>query len=205
MILHHDKPSPDWPQQSVGTFNLGRARLLLDAGHGEYMLPKDIVANSWLVEEYEDNAERLPEEYRWYLDLDGWETVLLVEGDVHAIALGFYQLAMDLDPSMDPANYTPGGDDDTFDYWPSGMRLLHALALDLDRLTSNMTDPRRGAANPNGERYLERYRQIVFEALERYRQIAFEALRREVPELDVPLTEEVASWERVWRRKEVRA
>lgn len=179
-------------------WGMGTAELLLNAGHNEYSIPendvpsKSIVRQEWSLDPEEEGCPCSPSQLRAIdaeVGPDGWETVVRVQGPVVDIATAFYRLAMNLDPSMDPASYTPCGDDDTFDYWPSGMRLLHQLATDLDNLTSGErgevgctcgTPPfaplepsddcpfhGRRAPNPTGERYLERYRQVLGEALDR--------------------------------------
>lgn len=55
-------------------------------------------------------------------DVDfGWETIVTIEGESDAIGAALDTLITDL-------REDPGGDDGTFDYWPSGVRM--ALAID---------------------------------------------------------------------------
>lgn len=180
-------------------FDMGYAGLVLNAGHGEYGIYDnergfdDLKVTAWAhdAEDFSPKAgvkkltdglwKKAAQSDDWYDDSDrGWVTVLTVVGDVYYIAQAFYRLAMDLDPRMDPADYTPGGDDDTFDYWPSGMRLLYQLACNLDDLTANMKHRDR-ELNPIGDRYRERYREVLARAV-----------AREVPEMasSVPEAEE---------------
>jgi hypothetical protein len=169
------------------TFNMGRARLILNAGHGEFGVEENIgrpesVKVTVYVNDPEDYPNRLFKKLTnkvweaakqtdaWYDDSDrDWVTVIKVDADVYYLGLVFYRLAMDLDPEMD-----------TFDYWPSGMRLLYQLAVDLDELTQRVPPGNPGAYNRSGNRYRWRYREIVQRAKE-----------RGVPELDVPESEEM--------------
>jgi hypothetical protein len=142
VILSH---TPDGG--TLGHWHMGTAELLLNAGHNEYPIPehnvpsKSIVKQEWSLDPEDEGCPCSPDQLR-AIDAeagpDGWETVVRLQGPVVDIARAFYELALTLDPSMDPTNYTPGGDDDTFDYWPSGMRLLHQLAC----------DPRRAHGDP---------------------------------------------------------
>lgn len=174
MILNHTP--------NTNLFHMGEAVLLLNAGHAEYDLKLNdrVTIHRWADDELDDSIHdsvpaAVPAEFRDLargLDLDGWETVLHVGGPVHDIAHAFYRLACDLDPFMDPAQYTPGGDDDTFDYWPSGMNLLYQLAVDLDEMTKEL--PNRGDSKVlnyerptlylNGNRYRARYHEVLHNA-----------------------------------------
>lgn len=194
-------------RQPAGLFDLGRAELLLDAGHGDYGVRNERVEGTtdnsrqlsfvrYYDGEADDPSDGVPSHLQQYVVLegshraefahaegadpiviDGWEQLLHLEGPVYYIGLAFFRLALDLDPACDPANYTPGGDDDSFDYWPSGMRLLYALACDLGTLT-------------NDARYIARYTEVVRNVFAREQARGSDA--RDSLELDVPLTDGVA-------------
>lgn len=51
------------------------------------------------------------------------------------------------DHLLEVTNIQPSGDDDTFDYWPSAMRMLRVFAVDLDELV--------------GGDHLSRYRTLI--------------------------------------------
>lgn len=63
-----------------------------------------------------------------------WGTFLTVEGLLYGHFEAFSVFAGTLMPSLDPSGYRPGGDDDFFDYYPSGLDALREYALDLDEL-----------------------------------------------------------------------
>jgi hypothetical protein len=79
-------------------------------------------------------------------------TWILLEGEVNELWKQFYELAGDLDPALDPAGYTPGGDDDTYDYYPTHFEVLAAWAQDLDAIIEKETvhQKERMEGNPRG-------------------------------------------------------
>jgi hypothetical protein len=118
--------------------------VLCDAGHGAYFPPKvkGLTTRSYSFED--DNLQpinlklydKLAKSPNNWLSVgeyaDRWTTAIRMKGRLHAHAEGFKLLAGSLMPCLDPAGYTPGGDDDTFDYYPSGLRFLREWAMDLD-------------------------------------------------------------------------
>jgi hypothetical protein len=180
MILNHTPPVEQYGY--TGGFHQGEARLLLDAGHTEYgitplNIPK-VIHEKFTCTYYdhplnEDCEKPLPDDLLKVLhksdvydEADAtWTNYLLMEGEVFYMARGFYRLSLDLDPFMDPANYTPGGDDDTFDYWPSGMRLLYQLAIDLDELSKDFNDDHHRGIAVSKTRYLDRYNEVLSHAV----------------------------------------
>jgi len=116
--------------------------LMLDVGHGEYM-PADRelgTVTRWDPAEYydtsppsgevagEDMRRSLPE---WAKGLEvydpTWTTVVEFIGPPAALKRAWQSLLADV-------SSPPSGDDDVFDYWPSGARLLLDMAIDLDGL-----------------------------------------------------------------------
>lgn len=130
--------------------------LLLDAGHAEYNLHPAAVYDpdgkfglgiEWFSqpEEGEDPEEQVlfdqvfnllkDSPNNWLSGEDeGWTTLVRISGQWTGLLYAFKDLAARLMPSLDPSGYTPGGDDDYYDYYPSGMRLLHEMALDLTEI-----------------------------------------------------------------------
>lgn len=53
-----------------------------------------------------------------------------IQGNLQGVQRAFMHL-------LRVTNEAPSGDDDTFDYWPGAMRMLHEFATDLDSVTGN--------------------------------------------------------------------
>lgn len=81
--------------------------------------------NNWLTPGDRDDVE--------------WTTLLRLTGAFHTHMQSFMLTAATLTPSLDPTGYTPGGDDDYFDYYPSGLRMLREWAIDLDEHAKTIT------------------------------------------------------------------
>ena len=88
-----------------------------------------------------------------------------LQGPVLRLWKTFYDLANQLDPEQDPADYTPGGDDDTYDYYPSAFECLVHFAEILDDLDERFIaaipeiDRAPGTMNANlGRRFTARHR-----------------------------------------------
>jgi hypothetical protein len=123
-------------------------RVLVSAGHHEYdidPLPRLTITQVWPVEEMILNGEVIhPDEDRYDMDDDEvmaayqtaapdgpdidpmWEHVVCWEGSRGMLIAGLAQLTATIE------NTALGGDDDTFDYWPSGVRYAAAIADALD-------------------------------------------------------------------------
>jgi len=104
----------------------------VSAGHAEYMLSDEVCRVVWDPSEAEldEAGEAVPTEALEAVrsrvmrgdDIDfGWETVLDVECSRAALEAETERLLHDVEVA-------PSGDDQTFDYWPSGARLLRDLA-----------------------------------------------------------------------------
>lgn len=119
-------------------------RLLLDAGHAEYMPTTGHIEVIWapldeFVEPLESDAVaaealriRLRAKYAdWAPALEPydptWCQVIEWAGTQAQADAAFDNL-------LEQVAHVPSGDDDTFDYWPSGARLLLQIASDLDRI-----------------------------------------------------------------------
>lgn len=68
-----------------------------------------------------------------------WENIVRIEGDADAVAAALDTLIADL-------SNTPGGDDDTFDYWPSGVIYAQDIAAALASVGRNGYDEKIEAA-----------------------------------------------------------
>lgn len=138
----------------------GRTTITLDAGHAEYgFKPASAYSNNedflitWFSYE-DDRPEDHEENLLWrrafllikdspnnWLDdselENPWTNIVqLTTNNRNDFLEPFRDLASQLLPSLDPFGYTPGGDDDYYDYYPSGMRLLREFAIDLDQIFS---------------------------------------------------------------------
>ena len=140
-----------------------RYKLLLDAGHAEYG-PANLADADTTVVYYHgdpDDPKLHPEERaqfikflalaasspnNWLDQDEDWTALVVITGTIHAHVQLFKTLAAQLMPSLDPAGYTPGGDDDYFDYYPSGMRFLREWALDLQEIIQSL--PRQFYGDP---------------------------------------------------------
>lgn len=103
-------------------------KITASARHGEYMIdsmPGLTVTEVWPTEEAEEDRWDWDDttahiEYRNAvpdgpaIDDPTWEHVVTWEGDREAVERGLTALIETIDCA-------PGGDDDTFDYWPSGV------------------------------------------------------------------------------------
>jgi hypothetical protein len=122
-------------------------RLVLDAGHGEYLPEAEGLRVAVLFDPaevpYVDDGYALEALRATPGVPDGFETVgptwcvaVEVSGSEEALVAGWEALYEDVSGE-------PHGDDDVRDYWPSGARLLLAYADDLDRLAGDLpTIPR---------------------------------------------------------------
>jgi hypothetical protein len=130
--------------------------LVLDAGHGEYMPGVaqgrtlfDPTEHDW-VEGDEEVAlaklrEHLPPEALGFEPYDPtWNIIVELEGTIEELAAAFESLLGDV-------SGVPSGDDDTFDYWPSGARMLLAFAEDMDELYAGRVYELRGSRSPYRE------------------------------------------------------
>jgi hypothetical protein len=118
------------------------AELQLNMGHTEYSFPLDEFDFSFYSADEDDQPEmkpltELPRPQG--IDPDDWGTYLVFSGTRYHLKNAFVHLAAQLMPCLDPMGYRPGGDDDYFDYWPSGMEALKAFAKDLDQLFQDTT------------------------------------------------------------------
>lgn len=108
----------------------------VSAGHAEYLPPVTpglSVTDVWPLSDREDLSEWELEDftrltgisYEKIPDVDlNWETIQRWKGTPSVIAEALTILLGDLAE-------IPGGDDDTYDYWPSGVRLAAAVADEL--------------------------------------------------------------------------
>jgi len=116
---------------------------MVSAGHDEYPLndrDREYVTLVWSYE-YDDDPDDYAYTPEWEQKLHdmfveevgtepdtewdlGWENIYHVVGPVYAISGMLRDLLKDLDVEL-------GGDDDTFDYWPSGVRMAIAIAAHL--------------------------------------------------------------------------
>jgi hypothetical protein len=135
MILSNDTSTPHYHAVT----------LLLDAGHGEYVPTMAQVVwwdNSDDVEGDEYTlASPLPNpaavaKYREsdpaFGDPDegnGWQKLIAIRGTLLSIKSAY------LDFAAIVASGPSGGDDSTYDYWPSAVRLCQDWARDLDEIT----------------------------------------------------------------------
>ena len=156
--------------------------LILDAGHGEYMPYAEGVSITdihYLNDDRYWGAERPPtdEEAQSLLNKHlprealgmevydpAWCLVITMTGTFEDLLQAFYDL-------LKQVAEEPSGDDTTFDYWPSGARLLLQLAADLDEL--------RG---PSGMSWGETARDVIGEVLEAKGDLA-EELTDKIPAL----------------------
>jgi hypothetical protein len=131
-------------RRMIGGAEIAYGTMLLNVRHGEYHWGqvegiKETVYTLSAQEEEEGNGtfignSTIPEEHWEAWKQDDWGTVILIEGPFFRIVEAFQKLAAALMPSLDPSGYTPGGDDDFFDYWPGGMECLREFAIDLRSL-----------------------------------------------------------------------
>jgi hypothetical protein len=130
--------------------------ILIDGGHTEYSPIEtyqkptlEVIAigmQNDLDEDIEENfdlAMKLAESPNNWLtpgdrDDASWTTLLRLSGSIYAHSTSFTLTAATLMPSLDPTGYRPGGDDDYFDYYPSGLRMLREWALDLEEATKGV-------------------------------------------------------------------
>lgn len=110
--------------------------MIVSAGHGEYLpveTPGVTVKHLWPPEDIDHDVT--DDEYREMYELVtgneadpdvdySWEVIVEITGGPNAIGDWLTVLCRML-------VITPSGDDDTFDYWPSGCRLAAAVAAEL--------------------------------------------------------------------------
>jgi hypothetical protein len=128
--------------------------ILIDGGHTEYspIYVPDFKVNAISMENDFDEpihnnialALTLAESpNNWLTPGDpedaSWTTLLRLSGTFHVHLASFTLTAATLTPSLDPTGYTPGGDDDYYDYYPSGLRMLREWACDLDEAAKAYT------------------------------------------------------------------
>lgn len=105
-------------------------KIIASAGHGEYWLPELPGVSATILWQWQD-TDSDPDPLDWVekTGLDSsempdcdlsWEIIVAVEGEPAAIVSALGALLVDL-------SFTPGADDGTFDYWPSGMRLARTI------------------------------------------------------------------------------
>jgi hypothetical protein len=80
-----------------------------------------------------DAAKSLPQQIRNLPD-DGWGTIWKIQGTLKQLE---YLYAKHCDVMF---TGPIGSDDDTYDYWPSGMDMAFDLAIDLDDMTRSRRD-----------------------------------------------------------------
>jgi len=128
--------------------HIPHAEVFFDLRHGEYPFPtdqldaeiyhhiEDDVDRDWAERKGFKDAADLPEDLIDTIDEDlrNWGTPIIVKGPLGLHASAFQLFAGKLMPSLDPSGYTPGGDDDYFDYWPGAMEALREYAVMLDEL-----------------------------------------------------------------------
>lgn len=108
--------------------------MVVSYGHAEYVLPtlpNLLQEQLWGPDDFEAEAEwdehDAVEHFRiqhGFLPPDAdlsWEHIFRVTGDRDVMAEAFAGLLLDI-------ARPPGGDDDTYDYWPSGVRLAWEIA-----------------------------------------------------------------------------
>jgi hypothetical protein len=103
-------------------------KIIASTGHDEYPLPVTEGVTVTTLWHWDNDEDRDPDALDWQeqtklecpdVDLT-WETVVAIEGEPAAILRSLALLLMDL-------SFTPGGDDGTYDYWPSGMRFARTI------------------------------------------------------------------------------
>lgn len=162
MILFFEK------SEAFSRFHRGQATIMIYEGHGEYALQRafnslvgsfrhegsDLQIEVFTMED-DDTGELktiLPDWLASHLEAakskgdnwyDQWGYTTRLHGSVYDLWRLFYAYANMIDPMCDPADYTPGGDDDTYDYYPSGFRALTEIAKDLDELDMHLRPENR--------------------------------------------------------------
>jgi hypothetical protein len=114
--------------------------LLVNVGHGEYLpLAQDGLTAELVWDPYDeanlehtDREEQASARYREVTGLEPnpawdmtWQSVQRWTGDAAALSAALHSL-------VDTLEVPPSGDDDTYDYWPSGVRLALQVAAALD-------------------------------------------------------------------------
>lgn len=160
----HEYTPPELTEGYNSSWLKGEADVTIFLGHGEYSVDTDYL-NSQFAESYGTLREDVYDAYdaeekglpipAWLERCRGnhsydeiladdvearWGTAVRLQGSVFQIWRYFYTLASQLDPEYDPADYTPGGDDDTFDYYPSAFDAMEELAGDLDTMNTRLPD-----------------------------------------------------------------
>jgi hypothetical protein len=136
------------PWNSDPTQQVQHAEVLVFLGHAEYSWgtveglketyytfdPDELAEPADERFKRSEDMRSLPEEVwkPFEEDYSGWGTFVMLEGTLQDHHRAFEGWAASLMCSLDPSGYKPGGDDDYFDYWPSGMEGLRAYAIDLD-------------------------------------------------------------------------
>jgi hypothetical protein len=114
--------------------------LLVNVGHGEYLpLAQDGLTAELVWDPYDeanlehtDSEEQAKARYREVTGLEPdpawnltWQSLQRWTGDAVALSAALHSL-------VDKLEAPPSGDDDTYDYWPSGVRLALQVAEALD-------------------------------------------------------------------------
>ena len=181
MIIKHTLPTNN---EYGSRFHQGEATLAYFAGHGEYWFDElhgprglqfTLKVQKWDVYVAEEEGTKAPNWVKALPDYEpeGWGTFVRISGPVYDLWHAFYTLTHQLDPEFDPADYTPGGDDDTFDYYPSGFAWAAEWAKDLDELDEKFaTQP--PIVSPNGVTW--RFEKHAFTARHRIEDIVAKLL-----------------------------
>jgi hypothetical protein len=137
-------------------------KVTVSAGHGEYQIdpPEGLtITEVWPPDGEEDLWEMAEDlillKYRRAVpdgpsDVDPyWERVMVWEGDLRAFDAGLFRLVNALDSGL-------GGDDDTFDYWPSGVRYAKEIAeLVTDEWAARVEETARKVVAEQREEFAE--------------------------------------------------
>lgn len=123
-----------------------RSSLIVDFGHAEYDLPElrgvtvvDILGSDPDVDLFDLDDEQLAALFREKTGQEPDEAWDLTWQKIQQVSWSDdRQLLRALDLFLDDLDQNPGGDDGTFDYWPSGMR----AALQLDAALGNVRSER---------------------------------------------------------------
>jgi hypothetical protein len=141
-------------------FNRGEAVIVLASIHGDRLIadgvesppsgrgttvvvdveaqpydPEEPPLPDWAVNAIKQAEGKDDVSYAWdYLKDGNHGYVVRFTGDVVSLWWAFYEAANRLDPECDATRYCPGGDDDTYDYYPDAFDALVEFGRDLDEL-----------------------------------------------------------------------
>jgi hypothetical protein len=138
------------PWESDPAQQVQHAEVLVFLGHAEYSWGTvKGLKETYYTFDLEELAEPTDERFKKSEDMrslpegvwkpfeeeySGWGTFVMVEGTLFDHHRAFEGWAASMMCSLDPSGHKPGGDDDYFDYWPSGMEGLRTYAIDLDEV-----------------------------------------------------------------------